>query len=152
MTTHTVEELPLTEVLDLRMKVLRKGTPSSDPSYSEDSDPSTTHLGVRGTAGVIAVSSWIDRPFPLEPSHVAVQLKGMAVDESLQGSGIGRQIIDAGEEHARRRGATIVWARARDAAMDFYVKCGYEVVGDMFMDEATGLPHHIVMKKLVTVL
>ena len=151
MTTHTVEELPLTEVLNLRMRVLRKGTPSSDPSYSEDADPSTTHLGVRSTTGVIAVSSWIDRPFPLEPSHVAVQLKGMAVDESLQGSGIGRQIIDAGEEHARRRGATIVWARARDAAMDFYVKCGYEVVGDMFMDEATGLPHHIVMKKLVTI-
>jgi GNAT superfamily N-acetyltransferase len=128
--------------------VLRKGTPSSNPSYSEDDDPSTIHLGVRDSGRVIAVSSWIDRPFPHDTAAVAVQLKGMAVDDALQGTGIGRLIIDAGEAHAHKRQASIVWARARDAALDFYTKCGYEVVGEMFMDEATGLPHHIVVKRL----
>ena len=148
MATHTVEELPLADVLDLRIRVLRKGTPSSNPSYVEDDDPSTVHLGVRNDIGVIAVSSWIDRPYPVEPTLRAVQLKGMAIDENLQGSGIGRLILNAGETRATERGAVIVWARARDAAMDFYVKCGYRMVGDMFMDDATGLPHHIVMKRL----
>jgi len=148
MATHTVEELPLADILELRMKVLRKGTPSSNPSYSEDSDSSTVHLGVRDSGRVIAVSSWINRPFPHDTTSVAIQLKGMAVDEALQGSGFGRLIIDAGEAHARQRGASIVWARARDAALDFYIKCGYSVVGEMFMDEATGMPHHIVVKQL----
>ncbi|MEY4165832.1 MAG: hypothetical protein RLZ84_407 [Actinomycetota bacterium] len=148
MATYTVEELPLSDVLDVRTKVLRRGTPSSNPSYSEDSDPSTVHLGVRDSGQVIAVSSWIERPFPLDPTAVAVQLKGMAVDDALQGTGIGRLIIDAGEDHARHRRASIVWARARDAALDFYTKCGYSVIGEMFMDEATGLPHHVVVKRL----
>jgi GNAT superfamily N-acetyltransferase len=148
MATYTVEELRLNDILDLRTKVLRKGTPSSNPSYAEDNDPSTVHLGVRDSGSVIAVSSWIDRPFPLDTAAVAVQLKGMAVDDALQGTGIGRLIIDAGEVHARKRRASIVWARARDAALDFYTKCGYVVVGEMFMDEATGLPHHIVVKRL----
>ncbi len=148
MATHVVEELPLTDILELRLKVLRKGTPSSNPSYSEDDDPSTIHLGVRGGPGVVAVSTWVDRPYPHDTASVAVQLKGMAVDESLQGSGIGRLIIEAGEALARKRGATVVWARARDAAMDFYVKCGFSMVGEVFMDDATGMPHHIVVKKL----
>ena len=149
MAIHKVEELQLDDILDIRLKVLRKGTPSSNPSYSEDTDPSTVHLGVVEAGDVIAVSSWIDRPYPHDATTPAVQLKGMAVDESLQGCGIGRLIIAAGEERARQRGASIVWARARDAAIDFYVKCGYSVVGDMFMDEATGMPHHVVVKHLV---
>lgn len=148
MATHTVEELPLADILELRTRVLRKGTPSSNPSYSEDSDSSTVHLGVRDLGRVIAVSSWINRPYPHDATSVAIQLKGMAVDEALQGSGIGRLIIDAGEARAHQCGASIVWARARDAALDFYIKCGYSVVGEMFMDEATGMPHHIVVKQL----
>jgi len=79
---------------------------------------------------------------------VSLQLKGMAVDDSLQTTGYGRALIDAGLALARERGAEVVWARARDSALGFYEKCGFISVGDGFIDEPTNMPHHIVMKRL----
>jgi hypothetical protein len=38
-----------------------------------------------------------------------------------------------------------VWARARDNALYFYERNGFATVGDQFIDEATGLGHHLVM-------
>jgi hypothetical protein len=45
---------------------------------------------------------------------------------------------------AQRNGAGIVWARARDSALKFYEKNGFTTVGDAFLDEATGMSHHLV--------
>jgi len=39
-----------------------------------------------------------------------------------------------------------VWARARDSALYFYERRGFEVHGDGFMDEPTAMPHHIVLR------
>jgi N-acetylglutamate synthase-like GNAT family acetyltransferase len=77
-----------------------------------------------------------------------MQLKGMAVDTSLQTAGYGAQLITAGVALATERNAEIVWARARDSAIGFYEKCGFRVVGDGFIDESTDMPHHIVVRTL----
>ena len=72
----------------------------------------------------------------------------MAVDNSLQSTGFGAQLIEAGCTHATDRNAAIVWARARDSAIGFYEKCGFRVVGEGFMDAATAMAHHIVVRTL----
>jgi N-acetylglutamate synthase-like GNAT family acetyltransferase len=77
-----------------------------------------------------------------------MQLKGMAVDDTLQTSGLGKHLIDAGVQLAQQRGAQLVWARARDTAVGFYEKCGFTVLGDGFIDEPTGMPHHIVVRDI----
>jgi predicted GNAT family N-acyltransferase len=41
-----------------------------------------------------------------------------------------------------------VWARARDSAIGFYERAGFTVVGDVFVDDATGLDHHLVVLEL----
>jgi predicted N-acetyltransferase YhbS len=74
-----------------------------------------------------------------------VQLKGMAVDQDLQSSGIGALLLRHGIEEARRNGAQLVWARARDTALAFYERNGFRVEGDAFMDDATGMSHHMVV-------
>jgi GNAT superfamily N-acetyltransferase len=76
-----------------------------------------------------------------------VQLKGMAVDDALQGSGLGALLVERGMEHARGLGATLVWARARDSALYFYERRGFAVEGDGFIDEPTAMPHHIVTRR-----
>jgi hypothetical protein len=38
-----------------------------------------------------------------------------------------------------------VWARARDTALGFYRRHGFEVVEPGFVDEATALPHHVIV-------
>ncbi len=134
------------EILPLRMSVLRDGTPSQDPRYAEDDEPATTHLVMRDADDVIvATSTWLPRPFPVEADAPGVQLRGMAVDKTLQSHGVGALLLSAGIERARGLGAHNVWARARDTALAFYERNGMHVVGDAFLDDATGMSHHLVV-------
>lgn len=146
--TYRVEELTIADILDLRMSVLRRGTPSQSATYAEDDDPSTRHLGVRIDDTVVACSTWVQRSYPLDTGRKAMQLKGMAVADHLQGTGIGRDVLLAGIALAEQLHCDYVWARARNSAMGFYVRNGMNVVGEEFVDEATAMPHHLVMKLL----
>lgn len=136
------------EVLPLRMRVLRDGTPSRDPRYPEDDLDGTVHLGTVHDGRVVATSTWLPRPCPVAPDERAVQLRGMAVDPALQGTGVGRALLRAGTARAREGGASLVWARARDTALGFYSAEGFETVGDAFIDDSTGLSHHLVLLRL----
>jgi N-acetylglutamate synthase-like GNAT family acetyltransferase len=77
-----------------------------------------------------------------------MQLRGMAVAHRLQGSGVGATVLAAGIERARIAGCAYVWARARDNALYFYERRGFTTVGDQFVDDATGLGHHLVVQTL----
>ena len=87
-----VVELTPEATHDLRRRVLRTGTPSTDVVFADDDAPTTLHLGLVDEQGtLIAISSWAWRPFPGDPSGGrSVQLRGMAVDPAHQGTGAGR--------------------------------------------------------------
>jgi GNAT superfamily N-acetyltransferase len=76
---------------------------------------------------------------------LAVQLRGMAVLDSAQNTGVGKALLDAGIAHARSIGARYVWAKARDSALYFYERCGFSVEGEQFIEPASGVPHHLVV-------
>ena len=142
---YLVAEVPTAEVLVLRMSVLRDGTPSQDPRYAEDDTDGSVHLGIRDSGVLIACSTWLPRPWPLDVDVPATQLRGMAVAKHLQSKGLGRILLQSGIDRAVSTGSTYVWARARDNALYFYEKNGFATIGDQFIDEATGLGHHLVM-------
>ena len=104
------------------------------------------HLGIYDDNELVACSSWIPEAWPADTSLSAIQLKGMAVAKSKQGSGIGAALLHAGIHHAEENGAHYIWARARDTALKFYCQNGFTVYGDAFIDAATGMSHHLVMK------
>ncbi|RYF81362.1 MAG: GNAT family N-acetyltransferase, partial [Chitinophagaceae bacterium] len=54
-----------------------------------------------------------------------IQLRQMAVDQTLQKKGIGAAIIAIAENAAREKGFQTLMMHARDAVIDFYKKCGY---------------------------
>jgi GNAT superfamily N-acetyltransferase len=143
-----VERVTLDDIHELRVRVLRKGTPATHANYPEDQYDDVVHLAIRVDGDVVATSTWFSKECPELPGQSAVQLKGMAVDDSLQTTGFGRALIDAGISLAKERGATLVWARARDTAVGFYEKCGFSVIGDGFIDEPTAMPHHIVIRTI----
>ena len=146
---YRVDTATTEEILPLRMAVLRDGTPSRDPRYAEDDHEGTVHMVLRDEADVIvATSTWLPRAFPIDPDAPAIQLRGMAVDTSLQSRGVGAQLLAAGIERAKSLGAHNVWARARDTALTFYERNGMHVVGDAFLDDATGMSHHLVVLRL----
>jgi predicted GNAT family N-acyltransferase len=138
----TVVELSASETYPLRLSVLRVDTPTKVVAFAEDDMPGTVHLGVRIDDDIVAISTWIPRPFNDEP---AVQLRGMATAPHLRGRGAGGILVESGCVRAASI-APLVWARARDTALDFYVRHGFAVTGDGFVDESTGKPHHVIVR------
>ena len=76
----------------------------------------------------------------------ALRLRQMAVRPDLQGTGIGASIMAFAENIARDRGYSKMIMHARDTAIGFYEKFGYNVQGDTFTE--VNLPHHIMEKNL----
>ena len=139
-------ELSAAETHDLRRRVLRVGTVTTSVDF--DGDDGAVHLGVMVDNALVAVSSWFDRRHPDRPGAVGRQLRGMAVEPSLAGTGLGSMLLAAGVERMRSDGAGLVWARARDTALDFYTSRDFEVFGEGYVDLSTGLPHHDVIRLL----
>ena len=144
MADFAVVELTAAQTHPLRLAVLRSDTPSTAVTFAEDDLPGTVHLGVRDGDKIVAVSTWVPRPYHDEP---AVQLRGMATAPHLQGHGLGALLLEAGCAHAVST-TSLVWARARDTALDFYVRHGFVVDGDGFIDEHTAKPHHLIHRRL----
>jgi len=144
---YLVEEVPTAEVLVLRMAVLRDGTPSQDPRYADDDAEGSVNLVIRESGILVACSTWLPRPWPLDVDAPATQLRGMAVAKNLQSKGLGRILLQAGIDRAKLLDSTYIWARARDNALYFYERNGFATIGDQFIDDASGLGHHLVMLK-----
>jgi len=138
------------EVRPLRLEVLRAGMVNQTVHFDGDDDPTTIHLGAFDQdQNNVGVSTWMQRPFPLAEEHKALQLRGMATAVNVRGQGIGALLLVAGQSHGRVIGAHLIWANARDAALDFYNRHGYRTVGEGFIETVTQLPHHKVVKYLV---
>jgi ribosomal protein S18 acetylase RimI-like enzyme len=75
-----------------------------------------------------------------------VQLRQMAVDNTLQRQGIGRQLILFAEQQAKKNGFTYLMMHARKEAKGFYEKLGYSIQGPEF--EEVGIPHYEMSKEL----
>lgn len=148
---ESIVELRPEETWPLRRAVLRTGTPSPEVVLDGDDDPGTLHLGVRDAHGsLIAASTWIPRARAGAPAMPAVQLRAMAIDPGQRRRGLGARLLRHGLSSMGERGVRVVWANARDTALDFYVRHGFDIDGDGFVDDATGLPHHRIVKHLST--
>lgn len=145
MAEWAVVELTAADTHPLRLTVLRADTPTKVVTFEGDDDAGTFHLGVRDGDELVAISTWIPNTYAGE---VAVQLRGMATAAHLQGSGLGAALIDAGCQRAAHV-APIVWARARDTALGFYLRHGFTVEGEGFIDTSTQLPHHVIVRRVV---
>jgi GNAT superfamily N-acetyltransferase len=145
MNTPDVVEITASDTHPLRLAVLRFDTPAKEVVFPEDEWPGSWHLGLRVEGVLVGTSSWVPRP---HGERHAVQLRGMATDRSLQGTGLGGVLLEEGCRRAAAAGFPLVWARARDAALAFYLRHEFVVEGEGFIDQTTQLPHHLVVREL----
>lgn len=75
-----------------------------------------------------------------------VRLRQMAVQNNLQGKGIGASLMNFAENVARDHGYKKIIMHARKTAIGFYEKLGYTVIGKEFTE--ISIPHVIMEKKL----
>jgi predicted GNAT family N-acyltransferase len=137
--TVTVEEVAAGVTYPLRGAVLRVGRPVEIPG---DDDPATFHLAARTAEGqVVGVVRFHPNPCPWRPeARAAWQLRGMATDPAVRGTGAGRALVTAGLARVAGQGGDLVWCDARAAASGFYARMGFSVVTEPYDLEPIG-PH-----------
>ena len=143
-----VEDVDVAECYALRRAVLRDGDLSAVVSWPEDALPGAFHLAVRADGAPVAVASFAPVATAHRPDAPAWQLRGMAVEPAHQRHGYGVALLDEAVDRVRAAGAQVLWASARDSALEFYTRCGMHVAGDGYV-AALGLPHHVVVLDLV---
>ncbi|QDK45760.1 GNAT family N-acetyltransferase [Bdellovibrio sp. ZAP7] len=126
--------------VNLRHEVLRKplGLKFSQEDLRAEKDD--VHLGAfRGKAlfGCLLLR---------KVSDTVVKMRQVAVDPHAQGTGVGRILVEASEAKARELRYKEIELNARETAVPFYLKLGYEVVGETFGE--VGLPHKKMRKSL----
>ena len=76
----------------------------------------------------------------------SLRLRQMAVQNNLQGKGIGASMMNFAETIARDKGYKRLLMHVRKTALGFYEKLGYRVVGDEFTEVT--IPHYVMEKYL----
>ena len=71
----------------------------------------------------------------------------MATATNVRGQGVGSLLLESGCRRIAEV-APLVWARARDTAIGFYLRHGFSIEGDGFIDEDTQKPHHLILRRL----
>lgn len=128
------------EMIKLRNEVLRKPL---GLSFTEDE--------IQAEVNDILIASFDDEEIlgccllTIQGNEV-VRLRQMAVQKNQQGKGIGETIMQFTENLARDKGFKTLIMHARDTAIGFYEKFGYQIKGDGFIE--VNLQHHLMEKSL----
>jgi GNAT superfamily N-acetyltransferase len=131
------------EIFPLRHAVLRPGRPVSYSVYSEEEG--AVHVGAWDDDMLVGCATVFPEPWPgngwLAAVDDAWRLRGMAVDPSMQGTGVGRLVLVEGAVAAREGGASVLWANARTSALGFYERMGWKIIGEEYVASDSGVPH-----------
>ncbi len=90
----------------------------------------------------------MQRPSPnaTDPG-LSYQLRGMAVSPEHRGLGTGAALLNSAEQYLKQMDVVLVWMNAREHAVSFYQRHGYEKKGTLFEIEGIG-PHYYMDKYL----
>lgn len=75
-----------------------------------------------------------------------VQMRQVAVKPEMQGTGLGRALVDEAERRARELGFTRMMLHARDVAIGFYARLDYVREGDLFTE--VGITHQQMARRI----
>jgi predicted GNAT family N-acyltransferase len=135
----TVDEVAAELTYPLRKAVLRPD--GGEVVWAGDEDPATFHLAARAPDGrIVGVVRFSPAACPWRPAADPWQLRGMATDATVRGSGAGRALVAAGLKAVAARGGDLLWCDARMAAVGFYERMGFTVVTEPYDKPGIG-PH-----------
>lgn len=142
-----IKEIPALETFSVRQPVLRPGKPIETCHFEGDNLESTKHFGLFSNEKLAGIASLFIHSTPFIKEEPQFQLRGMAVLPEFQKKGLGEALVKHAENNALERGGKIIWFNAREIAVAFYKKLGYEIIGEPF-DIADIGKHYVMYKKL----
>jgi len=144
MTRVEIVRVDVSQILDLRHRVLRAGLSREAAHFDGDELDDTVHIAALEGGAVIGCATVLSNSFHGER---ACQLRGMAVDPAVQGQGIGRKLLEEVERIAIERAVALLWANCRKPAVGFYRRNGWVCVSEEFEIATAGL-HFKMMRRL----
>jgi len=144
-----IQRVVSTELHDLRRRVLRNNDSAVDVGDPRDEHEGAEHYAGVANGQVVVCASVYPSTSPIHPELVTYQLRYMATDFSVQGQGLGAQVLTAICGSLRARGVQEVWANGRDSALGFYQRLGWQLVeGSEHLSPYTQLPHTVIFNSL----
>ena len=126
---------------NLRWRILRKPWGQAEGSEQDTDDEHCYHIMTLSKNIITGVAR-------LEfPSINQSQLRYMAVDNSYQGQGVGSCIVEHMEQYSREQNAHELFLNARENALGFYEKLGYQVTEKSYL-LFDSIQHYKMVKSL----
>lgn len=136
--TITPHDKEYADVFALREEILRR--PLGLSLHDEDLSNEVNEYILVAEDNNVIVACLILTP----RNEQMVQLRQMAVVESMQGKNIGSHLVGYAEQFARDKGYTHIMLHARMVAKGFYEKLGYIQQGGIFTE--VSIPHVEMVK------
>lgn len=146
-----VRQVPVAEVLALRLEVLRPGKPPETARFAGDDSPDTSHWAAFSPSGgpPLAIATLMRSSKPTAPATLAWQIRGMASAPSARGAGYGAAVLRTVIAYvAAREPKARIWCNARVSALAFYRAHGFEIEGPEFEIAGVG-PHYLMDRAAV---
>jgi GNAT superfamily N-acetyltransferase len=141
-----IKEITAAETYPVRHPVLRAGKPVESCRFEGDDAIGTKHFGIFDDQMLVGVASLFGSTSNLFDVDNQFQLRGMAVLESHQKKGFGADLVKHAETYAKNNDGKIIWFNARIAAVSFYEKLRYRIMGEPF-DIADVGKHYVMYKE-----
>ena len=134
---------------ELRRAVLRPSWPVGSP-LGGDGEPGVVHLAALDPAGdVVGACVLYPRTYPRRPEAPnAWQLRGMATAAAVRSQGVGALVIAKAVTEVRSRRGQLLWCEAREPAIPFYTRNGFQGDGEIYIGAETGIPHQFMWREL----
>lgn len=144
---NIIKEIPSKDTYIVRQPVLRKGKPIESCIFEGDDLDTTHHFGLfdqKQLTGIISLFSQTNTIFADENQ---AQIRGMAVLDTHQKKGFGEALVQHCENYCKAQNVDLIWFNARTAAVGFYKKMNYQIIGEAFDIKDVG-EHYLMFKKL----
>ena len=136
-----IREIAASDTYSLRHAILRPTEPLSACHYPLDG--SSIHLGAFRDGkllGVATAHAELKSDFPYRKQY---RLRGMAVLSEVQGQGVGKEILVELLASLAAMEIPFLWCNAREIAIPFYERLGFQILGDFF--DIPNIGRHKVM-------
>lgn len=135
------------DTLDIRQKMLRPTLPKEEVRFPGDDDEQTFHLGGFIDSKLASVASFYFERNPEFNEPYQFRLRGMATLSENQGQGLSSELLKMAFPIIKQNMCSLLWCNAREGAVGFYEKVGFEKVGEYF-DIPTIGKHILMIKKI----
>jgi len=147
MTNMNVLQISAQDTYPIRAQILRPGRPIEDCIFRGDDDEQTFHLGAFVAGKLVSVASFYFEKHQMLDDTYQFRLRGMATIPEFQGQGLSSSLLKTAFPLIKKNFCTLLWCNARESALGFYRKVGFEQVGGVFDIPEIG-PHRLMFIKL----